>query len=434
MPRSRMHHQVGRLVDNNKFFVFKNNGQIHGLWQPGLNGLGPWNTYSIRLAGCHGLAAFGHRMIKKADLPGHDPLLNSRSRVIAKACCQKCIKPPTSLFGLDLKPKLLAIMKLVELAGLVDLYKVFAQRLWVRGGMKVGQCEGVPVLIAERVGGLRLFSLLILVLAFLSLSLAGCSTTERDETVNWSADRLYSEAKDEMNSGNWATAIGLLQKLESRYPFGRYAQQAQLDTAYAHWKDGELGLALAAVDRFLRLYPNHESVDYAIYLKGLINFNDRSNLFSKITGEDLAERDPKAAREAFDSFKRLITEFPSSRYTPDATARLQFLLNTLAYNDVHVARYYLRRGAHMAAVNRAKEVVYSYQGTPAIEEALAQLELGYASLGLTDLQQDARRVLEKNFPTSLYLRHGYDPKERFGLADSLRASSPGFWSRLKFWN
>lgn len=289
-------------------------------------------------------------------------------------------------------------------------------------------------MIAERVGGLRLFSLLILVLAFLSLSLAGCSTTERDETVNWSADRLYSEAKDEMNSGNWATAIGLLQKLESRYPFGRYAQQAQLDTAYAHWKDGGLGLALAAVDRFLRLYPNHESVDYAIYLKGLINFNDRSNLFSRITGEDLAERDPKAAREAFDSFKRLITEFPSSRYTPDATARLQFLLNTLAYNDVHVARYYLRRGAHMAAVNRAKEVVYSYQGTPAIEEALAQLELGYASLGLTDLQKDARRVLEKNFPASLYLRHGYDPKERFGLAESLRASSPGLWSQLKFWN
>ena len=289
-------------------------------------------------------------------------------------------------------------------------------------------------MIAERIKGLRLFSLLILVLAFLSVGLSGCSTTERDETVNWSADRLYSEAKDEMDAGNWATAISLLQKLESRYPFGRYAQQAQLDTAYAHWKDGELGLALAAVDRFLRLYPNHDSVDYAIYLKGLINFNDRSNLFSKITGEDLAERDPKAAREAFDSFKRLITEFPSSRYKPDATARLQFLLNTLAYNDVHVARYYLRRGAHMAAVNRAKEVVYSYQGTPAIEEALAQLELGYARLGLTDLQKDARRVLEKNFPESLYLKHGYDPKERFGLSESLRASSPGFWSRLKFWN
>ncbi len=289
-------------------------------------------------------------------------------------------------------------------------------------------------MMAKSMKGTRLFSLLILVLACLSLSLSGCSTTERDETVNWSADRLYSEAKDEMDAGNWATAISLLHKLESRYPFGRYAQQAQLDTAYAHWKDGELGLALAAVDRFLRLYPNHGSVDYAIYLKGLINFNDRSNLFSKITGEDLSERDPKAAREAFDSFKRLVAEFPASRYTPDATARLQFLLNTLAYNDVHVARYYLRRGAHMAAVNRAKEVVYSYQGTPAIEEALAQLAHGYARLGLTDLQNDAQRVLEKNFPDSLYLKHGYDPKERFGLSESLRASSPGFWSRLKFWN
>lgn len=340
----------------------------------------------------------------------------------------------TGLLRLDLKAKLLVIMSLVQVTGRVDIEQAVIGWFVIRVCLQVGQFEGVPVLIAKRLVGLRLFSLLMVVLAFLSMGLSGCSTTERDETVNWSADRLYSEAKDEMDVGNWATAISLLQKLESRYPFGRYAQQAQLDTAYAHWKDGELGLALTAVDRFLRLYPNHDSVDYAIYLKGLINFNDRSNLFSKITGEDLAERDPKAAREAFDSFKRLITEFPASRYTPDATARLQFLLNTLAYNDVHVARYYLRRGAHMAAVNRAKEVVYSYQGTPAIEEALAQLVSGYSKLGLTDLQNDARRVLEKNFPESLYLKHGYDPKERFGLAESLRASSPGFWSRLKFWN
>ena len=138
--------------------------------------------------------------------------------------------------------------------------------------------------------------------------MTGCAAdmAARDETINWTADRLYSEAKDEMSAGNWAQAITLLQKLESRYPFGRYAQQAQIDTAFAHWKDNELGLALAAVDRFLRLYPNHESVDYVLYLKGLINFNDRATLFTSVSGEDMAERDPKAAREAFDTFKELV--------------------------------------------------------------------------------------------------------------------------------
>ena len=207
--------------------------------------------------------------------------------------------------------------------------------------------------------------------------MTGCAAdmAARDETINWTADRLYSEAKDEMSSGNWAQAITLLQKLESRYPFGRYAQQAQIDTAFAHWKDNELGLALAAVDRFLRLYPNHESVDYVLYLKGLINFNDRATLFTSVSGEDMAERDPKAAREAFDTFKELVERFPTSKYAEDAGARSRFLVNVLAQNDVHVARYYLRRGANLAAVNRAQTVVKQYQDAPAVEEALAQMVL-----------------------------------------------------------
>lgn len=260
---------------------------------------------------------------------------------------------------------------------------------------------------------------------------SGCSTDSlaKDPTLGWSADKLYAEAKDEMKSGNWAAAVKLLEKLESRYPFGRYAQQAQIDTAYAHWKESENALALAAIDRFLKLYPNHENVDYVLYLKGLINFNDRSTLFTKVTGEDLAERDPKAAREAFDTFKELVTRFPNSTYAEDASGRLNFLINTLASNEVYVARYYLRRGAVLAAVNRAQTVVRQYQEAPAIEEALAIMITGYKRLGLEDLSADARRVLEKNFPQSVYLQAEYDPKIKGGAA----SASPSIWSRLKFW-
>jgi outer membrane protein assembly factor BamD len=272
----------------------------------------------------------------------------------------------------------------------------------------------------------------VVLLACLAILLgaAGCANNANfDPTASWSADRLYAEAKDEMNSGNWGAAVKILEKLESRYPFGRYAQQAQIDTAFAHWKEGENGLALAAIDRFLKLYPNHENVDYVLYLKGLVNFNDRASLFTAITGEDMAERDPKAAREAFDSFKELLTRFPESKYAEDAGSRLNFLVNTLASNDVHVARFYMRRGATLAAVNRAQTVVKQYQEAPAIEEALAIMMVGYRQLGVQELSDDARRVLQRNFPQSPYLYTEYDPKIPGGI-DSLR---PSPWSKLKLW-
>ncbi|MBU3724926.1 MAG: outer membrane protein assembly factor BamD [Burkholderiaceae bacterium] len=285
----------------------------------------------------------------------------------------------------------------------------------------------------------RLFPRLFFALAFTviglgpALILQGCASGSlaKDETLGWSADRLYAEAKDEMSSGNWPAAIKLLEKLESRYPFGRYAQQAQIDTAYAHWKEGENALAMAAIDRFTKLYPNHEKMDYVLYLKGLINFNDRSNLFTKFTGEDLAERDPKAAREAFDSFKELVARFPNSPYADDASSRLTFLVNMLASNDVYVARYYYRRGAVLAAVNRAQAVVKQYQEAPAIEEALAIMVAGYEKLGLGDLSADARRVLATNFPTSGYLSAAYNPDSKPIVKKP--EQSPSFWSRVKPW-
>jgi len=228
-------------------------------------------------------------------------------------------------------------------------------------------------------------------------------TKDNDETQGWSAQKLYGEAKDAMSSRTWDRAIKYLEKLEARYPYGRYAQQAQLDVAYAYWKHGERASAIAAADRFIKLYPNHSNVDYAYYLKGLVNFNENSGLFSVIDDPDMSERDSKGTREAFDAFKELAARFPDSKYTEDAQARMRYLVNSLAQYEVHVARYYMRRGAFVAAANRAQYAVQHYPQAPALEEAVFIMVKAYDSLGMTDLRDAADRVMRKNFPDSRYL-------------------------------
>ena len=246
----------------------------------------------------------------------------------------------------------------------------------------------------------------LIFLCALLCALSGCGLfdgKEIDKTAGWSAGKLYAEAKDEMSSGNWDAAIKLLEKLESRYPFGRYAQQAQIETDYAHYKLNESAEALVAADRFIKLHPSHPNLDYVYYLKGLINFNENLGLLGKISRQDPSERDPKAARDAFDSFKELVTRFPDSKYTPDATERLKYLVNAIAGNEVHVARYYYRRGAYLAAANRAQSVVAQFQQAPPVEEALFILVKSYDALGMADLRDDADRIMQKNFPQSEYL-------------------------------
>ncbi|SRR5258706_1374369 len=249
-------------------------------------------------------------------------------------------------------------------------------------------------------------SVLALVLSLaLSLFIAGCGlfSTEKDETTGWSAQKLYGEAKDAMNSKSWDKAIKYLEKLEARYPYGRFAQQAQLDVAYAYWKNAERASALAAADRFIKLYPNHANVDYAYYLKGLVNFNENSGLLSALDDADMAERDPKGTRDAFESFKELAARFPDSKYREDALARMRYLVNSLARNEVHVARYYMKRGAFVAAANRAQFAVQNYPQAPAVEEAVFIMVKAYDALGMVDLRDAADRVMRKNFPQSKYL-------------------------------
>ena len=255
-----------------------------------------------------------------------------------------------------------------------------------------------------------LFRLLMAV--FVAGFIAGCgSTSEKfDETSGWSAGKLYSEAKDAQADRNWEQAAKYLEKLEARFPYGRYAQQAQLELGYVYWKGNEPGSALAACDRFIKLHPSHPTVDYAYYLKGLINFNEDLGLTAYISSQDPTERDPKAAREAFDSFKELVTRFPASKYAPDASLRMNYLVNALASLEVHVARYYVKRGAYIAAANRAQFAVKTYPQAPAIEEAMFILVSSYDKMGMNDLRDDAERVMKKNFPNSRYYTDGLERK------------------------
>ena len=241
-----------------------------------------------------------------------------------------------------------------------------------------------------------------------------------DETRGWSAEKLYAEAKDNLNSRNYEQAIKYYEKLEARFPYGRYAQQAQLEIAYAYFKDSEPAQAVTAVERFIKLHPNHPSVDYAYYLKGLANFNEDLGWTGYISGQDLTERDPKAAREAFDAFKTLVTRFPESRYAPDSVARMNYLVNALASHEIHVARYYMKRGAYVAAVNRVQYALKAYPRAPANEEGLVIMVAAYDALGLKELRDDAERVMKKNFPDSKYLKG--DP-----------ASSDASWWRIWTW-
>lgn len=237
----------------------------------------------------------------------------------------------------------------------------------------------------------------------LQISACGLLPEKIDETKNWSAAKLYAEAREEMTTGGYERAIGLFEKLEARYPFGTYAQQAQMEIAYAYHKQDDQAQALAAVERFIKLHPNHPSVDYMYYLRGLINFNDRLGPLDFISRQDATERDPKGAREAFDAFKILVERYPESKYAPDAISRMKYLINAMAQHEVHVAKYYYRRGAYVAAANRAQTVVREYSQAPAVEEALFLMVQAYDALHTADLRDDAQRVLKKNYPNSRFL-------------------------------
>jgi outer membrane protein assembly factor BamD len=219
----------------------------------------------------------------------------------------------------------------------------------------------------------------------------------KEETTGWSAEKLYSEAHGALVSGNYTRAVKLFDTLEGRFPYGRYAQQAILEGAYANFRQGETTPAIAACDRFIRTYPNHQIVDYAYYLKGVINFREDQGVFGYIVEQDLSERDPKMTKEAFAAFREIATRFPDSRYAADSIERMRYLTNALAGYEVHVARYY-NRGAYVAAANRAQATLTNYPKTPANEDALIVLVNSYDKLQMLQLRDDAQRILKETFP------------------------------------
>jgi outer membrane protein assembly factor BamD len=232
------------------------------------------------------------------------------------------------------------------------------------------------------------------------LVLAACDTTPRDETSKLSPEKIYAEAKEEAAAGNYDKAAKLYERLEGRAAGTVLAQQAQIERAYLLWKTGEKAQALSTLERFLKLHPTSPALDYALYLQGLVNFNDDLGFLGSLAGQDLAERDQQAARDAYQSFKQLVERFPQSPYSDDARQRMNYIVNSLAAYEVHVARYYFRRGAYVAAVNRAKQTVLEFQQSPSTEEALFLMAQSYDRLGLVQLRDDAERVLKQNYPNT----------------------------------
>lgn len=238
----------------------------------------------------------------------------------------------------------------------------------------------------------------------LALLLAACGTSRPPETLQASAERLFREAQDDMAAGSFERAIQGFERVEGLAAGSLLAQQAQLNVAYLHWRNDDRALALAAVERFIRLNPSSPALDYALYLRGLINFNDDLGLFARLARQSAAARDQRGSRDAFEAFKDLVDRFPDSPYAADARLRMDYIVNSLAEHEVHVARYYFNRGAYLAAANRAQTVVAEFQGTPATAEALHLMVQSYDKLRLTELRDAAARVLRLNFPDSRFAR------------------------------
>lgn len=238
-----------------------------------------------------------------------------------------------------------------------------------------------------------------------SILISGCSGLNLDPTKGWSPQQFYAEGKSAMKIGNYDIAVHHFETLEARFPYGRYAEQAQLEIAYAYFKNDEPALAVSAINRFIKMHPTHESVDYAYYLKGIISFQGQGTSILKMMGKKLdpSDHDAKAAKESYDSFKNLIRRFPKSRYVGDAKGRMRYLFDAMARHEIKVAKFYYERKAYIAAANRCKYVLEHFQHTKATEDALGLQALSYKQLGLKKLYSDTLRVLKKNFPKSPYL-------------------------------
>ncbi|WAD28511.1 outer membrane protein assembly factor BamD [Stutzerimonas nitrititolerans] len=244
----------------------------------------------------------------------------------------------------------------------------------------------------------------LLLIAIFALT-AACSSNETI-SENLGETELYQQAQADLDNKSYTSAITKLKTLESRYPFGRFAEQAQLELIYAYYRNMEPEAARSSAERFIRLHPQHPNVDYAYYLKGLASFDQDRGLLARFLPLDMTKRDPGAARDSFNEFAQLTTRYPNSRYAPDAKARMVYLRNLLAANEIHVAHYYLKRQAYVAAANRGRYVVENFQGTPSVGDGLAVMTEAYQRLKLNDLAASSLETLTLNYPEHASLEDG----------------------------
>ena len=249
----------------------------------------------------------------------------------------------------------------------------------------------------------------------LALTLQGCealnaiknlggkedSSAKEDEYIGWDDAKFHQQAKEALDNKSYQKAITLYEALEARYPFGDYAAQAQLNVAYAYYKNDDPEAALAAADRFIKVHPRNPNVDYAYYLKGLVNYNRGIGFIDRFLPTDSSQRDPGPAKDSYDNFQELIQRFPQSKYVPDARLRMVALRNNLGMYEVHVADFYMRRKAYVAALNRANYIIKEYQRTPAVPHALQIMQDAYTKLGMNDLAADTDRVFKLNYPNGM---------------------------------
>lgn len=244
----------------------------------------------------------------------------------------------------------------------------------------------------------------------LGLGLQGCASKDNDPTEKWSPNKIYFEAKEEADADK---AVRLLEKLEGRAAGTPLSQQAVLEQAYRLYKDNQVPKALAAVESFMRQYPASPAMDYALYLKGLIHFQDQVNFLSRFVRQDPSERDQEASRMGYLAYEELVKRFPNSKYAAQATARMDYIVNNLAQHDVNIARFYYRQGAYLAAANRAQQAIAQYRKVPALEQAIYVLYQSYDKLGLPQLRDDTLRVMQNSFPNSRYIKEGLKENKGF---------------------
>jgi outer membrane protein assembly factor BamD len=229
----------------------------------------------------------------------------------------------------------------------------------------------------------------------------GCTSIEK--TANWTVEEFHAKAREHLDAGEWEQAIDYYHQLEQRYPYGKFSEQSQLEIIYAYYGNDERELAISSADQFIRLYPSHPRIDYAYYLKALAIFKSSTSLLDRVSRVDLSSQDSGPARESFEAFRELVTLFPQSSYTTDARQRMAKILDLIAQHEINIGRYYLRQGAHVAALNRAKYVIQHYPEVSAVEDALGIMVAVYKAKGFQTLHDDSVRILQKNYPDSIYL-------------------------------